>query len=366
METFINFKEINSLKEDIDKHILSQSRNDLTFNLFRKNHQSTLCFYENPTSPNKISANFLTHASKMQTNFDFYADIFAAVFGSIKYSFREETCDIVANFSTRHFNRQLDKCRLKIARPTFNDCLVSIGATIRSVPVSTSFAIGFTHAKSIATLCSFKSNIIEANLVGSVTEDYALLTATSLHKSGFLFCFSADLAQFHAHELQFGYVKRFDSHISQLKENTTTTDANNNTKQQKTQQNNKENNKNNSKNENEKTEIQKQTQILPNSGIFVCADLLRTSLNISGKYEFKLGTVGVKSVISSYDSPSIEAGFIIPRNAKFTIKANNKGLINMETELKPRDWLTVYLRSQTSASNAFNPVTFGWSLGISL
>ena len=363
METFYNFKEIYALKEDIDKHILSQSRNDLTFNIFRKNYQSQLSFFENPNSQNKISANFLAHASKHQTSIDMYADVFAALYGSVKYSFREETCDIVANFSTRHFNRQLDKCRLKIARPVFNNCIASIGGTIRSVPVSTSFAIGFTHAKSIATLCSFKSNIIEANIVGSVTEDYALLTATSLHKSGFLFCFSADLAQLHAHELQFGYVKRFNSHLILPNEQSLNNEVNNN-KQQKDQHNNKHNNP---KDENNSALEQKQaiTQ-QPNSGIFVCADLLRTSLLVAGKYEFKLGTVGIKSIFSSYDSPSIEAGFIIPRNAQFTIKANNKGLINMETELKPRDWLTVYLRSQTSAASSFNPVSFGWSLGISI
>ena len=352
METFSRFQEVLFLKENIETHILANSRNDLTFDIFRNDYKSSLSFFQN-SSNKKISSNIIGQIHKHHTSFDYYLDTFRAAYGSIKHSFREDTCDIVANFSTKFFNKQLDACKLKISKPSFEQCIFSIGGTIRSVPVSTSFAIGLTHKKAIATLCSFKSNIIQANIVGSVTEDYALLTFTSLHKKGILFCFSADLAQLSVHELQIGFIKNF--HL----------DLSNPLLQLQSQEHQEANNQNNN-NQNDQIQ-QKNENLSPNCGLFVSGNILRKSIEISGKYEFKLGTFGFKSFFSFGDEPnSIEGGLILPRNAKFTIKSNNLGLISMETELKPREWLTVYLRSQTSAVNAFNPVTYGWSLGISL
>ena len=100
METFSRFQEVLFLKENIETHILANSRNDLTFDIFRNDYKSSLSFFQN-SSNKKISSNIIGQIHKHHTSFDYYLDTFRAAYGSIKHSFREDTCDIVANFSTK-------------------------------------------------------------------------------------------------------------------------------------------------------------------------------------------------------------------------------------------------------------------------
>ena len=337
MESFSRYKNVSFLKQEIEKHTLSSTRDDISFIMKRDNQVAGLSFFTKKTN-SKISLDFFYHGKRGHTNLDLFYNFPTAVFCSVKQGFNEGNCDIILNLSTPKLSiHQLQRNRV-VSKPIFGNCLASIGGTIRSASISTSIALGISHDKSISTLCAFKSSQVEATLVGSVTEDNAQLTASGLHKSGALFCFSADLAQLYAHELQVGMIKdlfRTVRYVEIVEEG---------------------------KRKQEEI-VEKQEKI---GTLFASADVLNKSVEVAGTYSFKLGTVAAKASAGIHRSPTIETGVILPRASTFTLRVKESGDIRMEAEFSPRKWLTVHLRSETSATTSFNPINFGWSLDINL
>jgi hypothetical protein len=201
----------------------------------------------------------------------------------------------------------------EVRSPFKSGCALAADAVCRSDALDAALFIGAKHNRAFSVLTSITLPGISAGLGGLVTSASNVLELTVLTGNGICSAVKADLSIPRLFDLKIGWIFHFTAAIGYAAAN------------------------------------------LAKSRLKVgVVRTIRPDIDIALKAEYSPKTFAIAAAIK------------VSRSAEFRCTFGQEGRTQLMTSFKPLDWLAVGLRSETSITHHFEPVSFGWSLHFTL
>jgi hypothetical protein len=305
MKSFLHFRDAAAVTELLNNIFLSDAKNSLSFTQLGSFHELHLDIVQTPLHSLKTSFHSLVCPDP--TFFQFELDTTPAASALVSRSFIDGHASLTLSGSTPGHKTS------EVRSPFKSGCAIAANAVYRSDAFDASLFLSAKHDPAFSLLTSIKLPALSASLGGVVTRTSNVLEGTILTASGLCAAVKADLSIPRLFDLKIGWIFRFTAMIGYASAN------------------------------------------FPKSQFKVgVVRTIRPDVDIALKAEYSPKKFAIAGAIK------------VSRRAEFRCTFGQDGRTQLMTNFEPLEWLAVSLRSETSITHHFDPVSFGWSLHFTL